>query len=150
MILLLAIILAALLALISALHFCWALGGQWARDVVVPTRPSGSKLGNADGPPAFRPGALATAVVAVLLLVAALISLGAAGSVALPVPSILIRFSLWALAAVFFLRAVGDFRYAGFFKRVRGTRFAELDTRLYSPLCLALSALAFGVALGSA
>ncbi len=41
------------------------------------------------------------------------------------------------------------FRYVGFFKRVRGTRFAEMDTRYYSPLCLTLSVLAFSVALGA-
>jgi hypothetical protein len=42
------------------------------------------------------------------------------------------------------LRAVGEFRYVGLFKRVRGTKFAVLDTFVYSPLCLLLGA---GVAL---
>jgi hypothetical protein len=37
-------------------------------------------------------------------------------------------------------RAVGDFRYVGFFKRVRDSRFATLDTRVYSPLCFVLAA----------
>lgn len=41
-------------------------------------------------------------------------------------------------------RAIGEFRHVGFFKRVRGTRFARLDTIFCSPLCLAL---AVGVAL---
>jgi hypothetical protein len=36
------------------------------------------------------------------------------------------------------VRAIGDFNYVGFFKRRRGTRFAHLDTRLYSPLALGL------------
>ena len=88
--------------------------------------------------------------VAVLLAVAALIALGAGGSVALPLPNALVRIGIWVLAVVLLLRAIGDFRYVGFFKRVRGTPFAELDTRFFSPLCLALSALASGVALGSA
>jgi hypothetical protein len=35
---------------------------------------------------------------------------------------------------------VGEFKYVGFFKRVRGTRFATLDTLVYSPLCLLLAA----------
>jgi Protein of unknown function (DUF3995) len=43
------------------------------------------------------------------------------------------------LAAVMVARFLGDFRYVGVFKRVRGTRFADLDTRLYAPLCLALA-----------
>jgi hypothetical protein len=39
-----------------------------------------------------------------------------------------------------FARAIGEFKYVGFFKRVRGSRFARRDTLLYSPLCLWLAA----------
>ena len=35
---------------------------------------------------------------------------------------------------------MGDFRTVGFFKKVRATRFAQLDSRIYSPLCAVLSA----------
>jgi hypothetical protein len=45
----------------------------------------------------------------------------------------------YALALGLLARAMGDFNYVGFFKRVRGTRFARMDTLLYSPLCLALA-----------
>ena len=145
----LAALLAVLLGVIAALHVYWAVGGSWGSDVVVPTTPDGPDA-NSDGSPAFSPGALATAAVAALLVVAALVPLGAAGAVDLPVPEELVRFAIWALAVVLLVRAVGDFRYVGAFKRVRGTRFARLDDRFYTPLCLALSALAFGVALGSA
>ncbi len=145
-----AILLATVLAALAGLHLYWALGGTWGSEAVVPTRPEDSADEKTGGQPVFTPGPGATVVVAVLLLVAALVALGAAGVVTLPVPRVLIRFGIWALAAIFLLRSIGDFRYAGFFKRVRGTRFAELDTRLYSPLCLILSALAFIVALVSA
>jgi hypothetical protein len=43
------------------------------------------------------------------------------------------------LALVLLLRAVGDFHYVGFFKRIRNTRFAKMDTLIYTPLCLALA-----------
>ena len=36
--------------------------------------------------------------------------------------------------------AVGDSRHVGFFKKVRDTRFARLDTRVYSPIALLLGA----------
>jgi hypothetical protein len=36
-------------------------------------------------------------------------------------------------------RAIGEFKYLGFFKRVTGSKFARLDTLLYSPLCLLLA-----------
>jgi hypothetical protein len=39
------------------------------------------------------------------------------------------------------LRAIGDFRYVGFFKRIRDSKFARLDTLAYSPLCAALAVL---------
>ena len=56
------------------------------------------------------------------------------------IPHAVSRVGTAALAFVFIGRAIGDMRYVGFFKRVRGTRFARLDTRVYSPLCLALGA----------
>jgi hypothetical protein len=43
------------------------------------------------------------------------------------------------LAVLFGGRAIGERRYVGFFKRVRGTTFAWWDTRVFSPLCAALS-----------
>jgi hypothetical protein len=44
------------------------------------------------------------------------------------------------------LRAIGEFRYVGLFKRVRESRFAALDTRVYTPLCVALAAAVFYLA----
>jgi len=44
-----------------------------------------------------------------------------------------------ALALGLFMRAVGEFKCVGFFQRVRGSRFATLDTLVYSPLCLLLA-----------
>jgi hypothetical protein len=46
------------------------------------------------------------------------------------------------MAVVFVVRAVGDFHYCGFFKRVRDTAFARYDTLVYSPLCVVIAALA--------
>jgi len=47
----------------------------------------------------------------------------------------------WVLAALFLIRAVGEFRYVGFFKSVRDTRFATWDSWLFSPLCLLIAVL---------
>jgi hypothetical protein len=52
-----------------------------------------------------------------------------------------VHIAVWLMAAVFALRAVGDFRYVGFFKRVRDSRFSRLDTWAYSPLCACLAGL---------
>ena len=55
------------------------------------------------------------------------------------VPEVLLTWLCYALALALFARAIGDFKYVGFFKRVRDSRFAGLDTLLFSPLCLLLA-----------
>ncbi|MBU0742185.1 DUF3995 domain-containing protein [bacterium] len=45
-------------------------------------------------------------------------------------------------------RAGGDFRYCGFFRRVRGTGFSRNYTLVYSPLCAVMSALAVWLSSG--
>ena len=123
--------LAFVLALLSGLHVYWALGGRWGWGAAIP---------QVDGRPAFTPSRLATLVVALGLAAAALLPLVRAGALPFPVPPRLSQWSAVFLAVLFFIRAVGDFRLVGFFKRVRGTPFAIWDTRLFSPLCLLLAA----------
>jgi hypothetical protein len=41
-----------------------------------------------------------------------------------------------SLAVILLVHAIGDFRVVGFFRRICDTRFARLDTTVYSPLCL--------------
>ena len=50
------------------------------------------------------------------------------------------------LAVIFLARAVGDFRYVGFFKSLGDDPFRSLDTWLFSPLCLAIALAALTVA----
>ena len=120
-------------------HFYWAIGGSLGRNAAIP---------EIDGRPAFTPKALVTVLIGVALLFSAGL-IGACSRLFVShVPGdILVRFC-YALAFVLFLRAVGDFRLVGFFKRVRGSSFARFDTLLYSPLCLALSAGVFLVGRG--
>jgi hypothetical protein len=49
----------------------------------------------------------------------------------------------WVICLLFFIRAIGDFKLIGLFKRIHDTGFAWWDTRVYSPLCLLISILAF-------
>jgi len=116
---------------LAGLHVYWAFGGHRGRKGAIP---------EVDGKPLFRPGRAGTLVVAVLLAAAGALVLGraAVGPRILPVPPILGLWGTWGVAAALIGRAIGDFNYVGFFKRRKATRFAELDTRLYSPLALAL------------
>ena len=70
----------------------------------------------------------------------ALLVAATAKLVAVPICATWLRWLCSALAVAMAARAVGDFRLVGFFKRVRGTRFARLDTMLFTPLCLLLAA----------
>lgn len=132
---------ATLFVALGLLHVYWASGGTWGADVALPTR--GGQPGD---PPrfTFRPSPPGTILVAVLLFAAAAVVLGRAGVLSdlAPPSHWIFVVGAWVLAGVFFLRSVGEFRYIGFFKRVRDTEFARWDTRLFSPLCLAIAVLA--------
>jgi hypothetical protein len=117
-------------------HIYWALGGAFAKAAAIP---------EVDGAPAFSPSRGLTALVGVALFCFALLLVVTSGLFSLPVPADVLSWLCYALALALFARAVGEFRLVGFFKRVRGTRFASLDTWIYSPLCLGLSVLVFAV-----
>jgi hypothetical protein len=122
-------------AVLALWHFYMAL---------LPGSGSGGAVPSVKGKPLFAPSRKATvAVGAVLLLFSALVA-ATAGLMSVGLPRVALSWLSYALAAGLLARAVGEFKYVGFFKRVRGTKFATLDTLVYSPLCLLLAA---GVAL---
>jgi hypothetical protein len=116
---------------IAGLHLYWAAGG---------TRGAGAAVPEREGQPLFRPTRAATLLVALLLVLGAAILSGRLGVFGRPETGWFFRGGAWTLAGVFFARAIGDFRWFGFFKRHTGTRFAALDSALYSPLCLGIAA----------
>jgi len=133
-----ALCVAALLVALALIHVYWAAGGNAGRAAAVPTRTNGL--------PVFRPGPITTLGVALGLAGAALIVLIQVRLL----PGIgsppLYRGAAWATGGVFALRAIGEFRYVGLFKRVRGTNFATWDNAVYTPLCAMLSAAIFYLA----
>jgi len=136
------ITLAGILALVGILHLYWAVGGKWGKEAAVPTQ---------RGKPVLRTGPLSCLAVATLLLLGAALCLGRLQLVTWGptwgLNGLTSKIGVGVLAFVFLGRAVGDFRYVGFFKKVRGTAFSHWDTVLFSPLCLGLSALAITLSL---
>ncbi len=122
-------VVAMVLLVLSGWHIYWAVGGQRGIGVVLPKGHGGQVL---------QPPVGATWLVALALAVAAAVVLGRVGIWHPPLPDGLFRWGTWTLATVFGLRAVGDFRMIGFFKRVHDTPFARWDDALFSPLCLLL------------
>ena len=116
---------------LALLHLYWAGGGRFAALAAVP---------EVSQKPVFTASPGACILVALFLGSAAAIVVMQAGLWApSSVPRWVPALGSWVLAAIFALRALGDFRLVGFFKRVRGTRFARMDTVLYSPLSVLLA-----------
>lgn len=124
-----AAVLAVAFCVLSLLHVGWALGWRAGKVQVLPER---------DGAPLFRPGPLSTLAVAAVLFLAALIVTQRAGLGREWLPAALVGPGCWGVSVALVLRAIGEFRYVGFFKRVRDTAFARMDTRMYSPIALLL------------
>ena len=114
---------------LALLHFYWAAGGMWGFESALPTTEDGSKV--------LAPSTLDGLVVGVGLLLFGVIYL-ITGKSSHRKRRRLIKIALWVVPLIFILRAIGDFRYVGFFKQVRATEFAQLDTLMFSPLCLVI------------
>ncbi|MBX2953159.1 MAG: DUF3995 domain-containing protein [Leadbetterella sp.] len=132
-----ALLLILVFSFLSALHVYWGFGGRRGSAAVLPTKDDTRKV--------MMPGAVPTFTVALgLLCLGGVVFLNTfeieTGPAALI--GLIRKYGLWAIATVFLLRAVGDFNYIGFFKKVKTTRFARNDTRYYSPLCLLIGLLA--------
>lgn len=120
---------AAIFTFLAVVHLYWLCGGRAGKSAAIP------EIG---GHAAFTPSAPATATVAAGLFLSAILVAALGGVLALPVRGGVLRAMGYLLSAALCARAIGDMRLVGFFKRVRGTRLAKLDTVLYSPLCLGL------------
>lgn len=133
MVKLISLILFLVFLFLSLIHFYWAFGGKWGTEGVYPAK--------ADGRPMKPPGIVATLIVAVGLLCFGLFYLIKGGFISTELPLWLNEKGLWILSVIFVLRAIGDFKYLGFFKKVKNSRFAISDTKFYSPLCLLIGIL---------
>lgn len=129
----LGILAAVIFAALGLLHLYWAAGGGWGHAAAIPTSAGGAGGG---GRRLFNPSPFGTILVAVALFSAMLVMLGRIGMWGAGLPKWVFIWGTWTLSLVFFLRAIGEFKYVGFFKSVTGTVFAQWDTWLLSPLCL--------------
>ena len=134
------IVLCLVFIVLAAMHFYWALGGNAFKGAAVPT---------ISGKMAFNPGPLATAGVGVAMLACAALIAAASGLLGIVLPHQFLSWLCYALSLLLLARAIGDFRLVGFFKTVRNSRFARLDSVVYSPLSLALSLGVFAVGISA-
>lgn len=122
---------------LGVIHFYWAKGGKWAFKNAIPTKENGDLVLN--------PRTIDSIMVGLYLTIIAVFYLLQLNILKIDFPS-WTNYILWIIPTVFLLRAIGDFKYVGFFKRTKTTLFAKWDRKLFSPLCLAISFLGFMIA----
>lgn len=130
-----ATILSIIFTFLSGLHIYWAFGGRWASDGVFPTKEDETEFP--------MPGIIPTLVVAFGLLFFAFIALMKISNLRLPFfHEITDKYGLWVIAGIFLVRAIGEFKFVGLFKKVKHTSFGIKDTKIYTPLCIVIGLLA--------
>jgi Protein of unknown function (DUF3995) len=118
---------------LAIIHIYWAFGSKKGSVAIIPTK--------GDSKPLIKPGLVDCLVVAIVLTAFAIFVLIKGGVIFFGLPHWLLNYGLWAIAALFIIRAIGEFNYIGFFKKIKTTRFGQMDTKYYSPLCLLIGIL---------
>ena len=118
---------------LGMIHFYWLFGGKWGVSKALPTKEGGGDT--------FAPPKLATFIVGFGLLSIGFLYLIKSRMIEVQLPDFLMNYGLWIIPSIFILRAIGEFKYVGFFKKIKHTEFAKADTRLFSPLCLIIGIL---------
>jgi len=132
------ILLALIFACLAIIHFNWALGGKWGINQTLPTNEEGKKVLN--------PKTIDSVIVGIVLSVFFIYYLIIAQAIHLSLPFWMLQYGSWIIPSIFTLRAIGDFKYLGFFRRIKSTEFAHWDKVLFSPLCASISIKGFIIA----
>lgn len=124
--LVLSIILIITFIILSIIHFYWAFGGKMGIDKALPTDEKGKKVLN--------PKMLETLIVGLGLFLFAAYYFLKLDFLLDNLHPLIDHYAGWLISSIFILRAIGDFNYIGFFRKVKRTEFAILDKKYYSPL----------------
>ncbi|WP_394749990.1 DUF3995 domain-containing protein [Spongiimicrobium salis] len=132
-----ALFLSLVFLVLAVIHFYWALGGEWGLSHALPTNEKGAQT--------LSPTLWDSLIIGMGLFLFSLFYVQRSGYVKWQWPKWLLRFGQWLIPSIFMLRAIGDFHFFGFFKVLKSTQFAVMDTWLYSPLCLWIGVMGFGL-----
>ena len=123
----LSLILTLVFFVLGIIHLNWVIGGTFGFAESLPTNESGERVLN--------PKKTDSAIVGLGLLFFATFYLVKSGLINFNFPNWIFTYGGWLIPGIFIFRAIGEFKYIGFFKKIKHTKFGRLDTKLYSPLC---------------
>jgi hypothetical protein len=115
---------------LGLIHFNWVIGGKFGFEESLPTKESGERILN--------PKKIDSAIVGIGLTAFGIFYILKSGLIVYNLPVWIMKYGSWVIPILFLLRAIGEFKYIGFFKSVKKTDFGKLDTKLFSPLCLVI------------
>jgi len=123
-------IISVIFLFLALLHIYWASGGKIGINKALPT---------IDGKFVIVPGKILTLSVALSLFGIGVISY-LLGHIQLSSYAYgeYVVYAGWAVTSLFLVRAIGDFRLVGIFKKYKDTEFAQYDTKYYVPFCLSV------------
>jgi len=127
----LSLMLSIVFLVLAVIHFNWLFGGTFGFELSLPTKENGERVLN--------PKKIDSASVGLALLTFCGFYFYKLGITALFLPHWVMEYTGWIISILFFIRAIGDFKYVGFFKKVKETTFGKMDTTYFSPLCLVIS-----------
>ncbi len=127
----LSLFLSCVFFLISSIHFYWSLGGKFGFYAALPSNEKGEII--------LHPKKIDCIIVGVVFLLFCLFYLKKSTLLSIYTPPWVLNYGGWIIPSIFILRAIGDFKYLGFFKRIRTTKFGKADTYYFAPLCLIIA-----------
>jgi len=121
-------ILVAIYFVIALIHLYWLFGGEKWIDKALPTDKNGKRVLN--------PGKLETVIVTFGLLLFSFYYSLKIEIFEVEVSRLITEYIGWIISSIFIIRAIGDFKYVGFFKKIKNTKFAEFDTKYFNFISL--------------
>lgn len=124
----LSILLSIIFIGLGIIHFNWVVGGKFGFSESLPTKENGERVLN--------PKKIDSAIVGIGLTAFGIFYFLKSGLIDVNLAEWITKYGSWIIPSIFLLRAIGEFKYVGFFKKIKNTEFGKWDTKLFSPLCL--------------
>lgn len=119
--------------ILGLIHFNWVFDGKWGLEQAIPTKENGDLV--------MKPRKIDSASVGIGLLLFGAFYLIKSGLLGFHLPLWANTYVSWIIPSIFLLRSIGEFKYVGFFKKIKHTAFGKADTKIFSPLTILIGAL---------